>query len=141
MQCGVPVGVIIVVFKGIMDNIISDRWTGNFQLLYVHYPISALRGSDVTSPRAQCIMCNVCHIGALIQRGTLRIFHRYAAELKWPLEATDPKLALLVVTVITPVTIIAQRLVASIYTISSSSDDECDDDVPRCTLVKSCKVS
>ena len=47
------------------------------------------------------------------QRGALQILHRYAAELKWRLEATGPKLALLVAAAITPVTIIARRLVVS----------------------------
>ena len=63
--------------------------------------------------------------------------YQYAAELNWPLEATDPKLALLVVTVVTPVMTIARSEANSIYT-SSSSDDECDD--TGCTLVKKCKV-
>ena len=66
-----------------------------------------LRGSDVTPLGAQCAMCTQN------QRGSLRILHWYAAELKWQLEATGPRLALLVVAAIMPVMTVAQRQVVS----------------------------
>ena len=86
----------------IMDNLISGRWTGNAQLLYVNHP--RYGGSDVTLVRAQCALA--ADMRAICARGSYE-----SVQLKWRLEVTV--LALLVAAVITSVTITAQRLVVS----------------------------
>ena len=91
----------------VMDNIISGRWTGNVQLLYVYH----LRcgGSDVTVAHAQCaIGTKTCAKCAVLYQ----LF--FSIQLKWQLEAIATGLALLVaVAIISVMTIIAQRLVVS----------------------------
>ena len=50
----VCVCVSVTTLAATMDNIISGRWTGNVQLLYVYHP--RYGGSDVTVAQAQCAL-------------------------------------------------------------------------------------